>query len=592
MASQPPISRVTNAFRPQFWSLWGLVLGAGVLGLVSFGIVSQLTRLQQSARHSAAELEWQRETAERRAEELLLTMRREIERAGCPQATRSLVTQVQNLLDTAALGGSWQGSSERHARLALAQAEMALVRDAPMDGVPFAREVLRLASTAGTASGQEEWQRMAAKAECFLGEAALWQGDCREAAVRRADLAAQRLSSLAESASTQIVLAKVAALRATVAARMAEDSAAQDRLARDLATAQIKRKSAGLSERLRAEMKDDFQRREKLLQEAQANNDPQKLSAAMAAKESFDQKFSAELKKREEQLKQEGADVMKPRADAAENRRAAVEAWTQAVQAAVKCVSLAAADAELGTSDRWVGAMALIMARTELSAALALQEALPEALDSAEKAAAEAQALLKEDPASSPAQDLAARAAQRLAEAKFLQGFRLAPDQAKPLWQQAETHIRQAVEAFELSYARCAALPTAATRLGQSRSTLSALLGAQGRKEESAAWQKLASEVLPAAHPVRAAGEALGAVLAKLSAARQQLQQMPTEDSEKLLQASAVQVADLEELLSLRTVAAIDELGEDTWRSKLASLREKYHDTPEVLACLDKVERQ
>lgn len=116
-------------------------------------------------------------------------------------------------------------------------------------------------------------------------------------------------------------------LQARIATAAAAASTRQDQWQREQNIAQLKAKGLTLSAQLRSELSAEFTAQSEAQQQASAQNDPTQMAAALKSKEAYDEKFSAELKRREAQLTEEAAAALQPDATVSERQASAVAAW-------------------------------------------------------------------------------------------------------------------------------------------------------------------------------------------------------------------------------------------------------------------------
>jgi hypothetical protein len=119
----------------------------------------------------------------------------------------------------------------------------------------------------------------------------------------------------------------LAVLQAEVASAHAAAVTAEDQVRRELQVAQLKRKGLALSEQLRAEMNAEYQKRDQAQQDATTRNDPAQMAQSIKDKDLFDEKFSTELKRREEQFQAETKAALQPDPQISALQAASVEAW-------------------------------------------------------------------------------------------------------------------------------------------------------------------------------------------------------------------------------------------------------------------------
>lgn len=322
-------------------------------------------------------------------------------------------------------------------------------------------------------------------ADLLGGEMLFEAGDCREEAGIRAS---RILASLPAAASdtTALLAARAQHLLARIATADAVGALQEAGTVRETAVTALKARGGALSASLRAEMKEDFQRREQKLQDALTKNDANLIAEAGRKKEAFDQKFHAELQRREARLQQELAEAQKPSPTLETLQEKAAAAWKAALERAGK-----AAEASSDMEARRLRTEC----RVELAGALAVQRKFDQAQAQAETALAESEALAKAA-STLPLQRLQGFAASQASDILRLKSLGVPAAQAKPLQSQALALIRRAVEWSTGATQRIPDAPLVWSRLGSAQLRLAALLADGGNAAEAASVQQQATESL------------------------------------------------------------------------------------------------
>ncbi len=303
----------------------------------------------------------------------------------------------------------------------------------------------------------------------------------------------QLLAKLPAGAAKTQAAFQLEIIQAETASAQAEATTEQDQMQRELRIAQLKRKGLALSEQLRAELNTDFQKREQAQQDAATQNDPAKMAEAIKQKEAFDEKFSAELKRREEQLQQETTAAMQPNPEISALQATAVTTWQQL--------------AERATDTPWSRRV-----RLGLAAALLQQQNFPAATEALAPVLAE-----KDLP---PMDQL--RASHLSARIHQAQASRLAGAAATAALQQALNAASHAQEQFaKLSLHR----PALQKQAADVAATLATLHTALGQKPSAQQFQALAEQHSQAAARDHSWREILWNARAKITQLRQSLRQ-------------------------------------------------------------------
>jgi hypothetical protein len=260
-------------------------------------------------------------------------------------------------------------------------------------------------------------------------------------------------------------------LQAQSASRLAAETVRKDQVKRDLGRAQLKVRAVALSDQLRSEMNGENQRREKLQQEAATENDPGKMARAMKEKDSYDEKFRAELQRREDELRQQTQAALQPDVKVTEALQQAADLWKQALL----FVETNGADSAQATE-----------ARLGLATALLAQDNLAGAEDAVKGLGADTAGLATDE--------------VQLARTKLVQARVALRKSAVVAKDQAEAALAAGTTSLEASLAALAKSGKSDFRqkelAGQIQSTLANLHNAAGHKDAAAAAMSQAAALL------------------------------------------------------------------------------------------------
>lgn len=279
------------------------------------------------------------------------------------------------------------------------------------------------------------------------------------------------LAGLPDSPEKSAASFRLASLQAQAATRAASEAITDDQIRRELSKAKLKAKGVALSDQLRSEMNGEYQRREKMQQDATSQNDPSKMALAMKEKETYDEKFRTELKRREDDLRQQSQAAMQSDPAVGEAQQKATDLWKKV---------LASAQARNISAE-------LTEARCGLASALLGQDNL-----------AEAEAVMNDRPAETPEDTISQKVRVRLVLGKLSlrKAAVLSKEQAAPIQQAGITSLRDALAMLENQSTDDFRAKEVA---GQLKAVLAGLLNAAGQKDASAVAVNESNVLLSAA---------------------------------------------------------------------------------------------